>query len=213
VPASARLGDLLADPSFRADGRTAFAGLYSLLGVDDRRVDPSLGCEAGRSAGFECLFRLGAWKKVRRYDWPAILELVQPTGERHRVLLVALGEQSATLMVEGRGHTFSLHEIDELWDGSFILLWKVPPVRSRVISSGMRGEDVEWLWQRLDKIEGRGSERLRRDAFDEELKRRILAFQRSWSLAPDGVVGQETLAHLVLAAHDSGSPSLSRGVQ
>jgi general secretion pathway protein A len=176
-------------------------------------VDPSLECDAGRSAGFECLFRLGAWKKVRRYDWPAILELVQPTGERHRVLLVALGVQSATLMLGGRGHAFPLHEIDELWDGAFILLWKAPPVRSRVMSLGMRGEDVEWLWQRLELIEGRGSERVRRDAFDEELKRRVLAFQRSWSLVPDGVVGQETLAHLVLAVHEVESPSLSRGVQ
>ena len=92
-------------PSVRADGRTAFASLYSLLGIDERRVDPSLGCEAGRSVGFECLSRLGAWKKVRRYDRPAILELVQPSGGRYQVLLVALGEQSATLMLGGRGRT------------------------------------------------------------------------------------------------------------
>jgi general secretion pathway protein A len=212
-PASARLKDLLSDPSVRADGRTAFAGMYSLLGVDDRKLDPSLGCDGGRAAGFECLVRIGAWKKVRRYDRPAILELVRPTGQRHRVLLVALGEQSATLMLGGRGTTFPLHEFDELWDGSFILLWKAPPVHSRVISLGMRGEDVEWVWRRLDMIESRGSDRERRDVFDGELQRRILAFQRSWSLAPDGVVGQETLAHLVLAAQEPGSPSLSRGVQ
>ena len=214
LPASARLKDLLADPSIRADGRSAFASLYSLLGVDDRRVDPGLGCDAGRSVGVECLVRLGAWKKVRRYDRPAILELTQPAGERHRVVLVALGEQGATLMLGGRGYTVPLHELDELWDGSFTLLWKVPPVRSRVLTVGMRGEDVEWLWRRLDLIDGRGAEPVvRRDAFDEELKRRVIAFQRSWSLDADGVVGQETLAHLALAVREPESPSLSRGHQ
>jgi murein L,D-transpeptidase YcbB/YkuD len=77
----------------------------------------------------------------------------------------------------------------------------------------MRGEDVEWLWRRLDLIDGRGAERVRRDAFDEELKRRVIAFQRSWSLDADGVVGQETLAHLALAVREPESPSLSRGHQ
>ena len=211
--ASPRLLDLLADPSLRADDRTAFAGLYSLWGVGDQETDPSLGCDAGRTVGLECLVRVGAWKRVRRYDLPSILELASPTGQRHRVLLITLGDRRATLRLGGQDYTFPLSEIDELWDGSFIVLWKVPPVGSRVLSLGMQGKDVEWLWQRLDAIENRAPEDLHHDVFDARLRQRVLAFQRSWSLATDGVVGQETLAHLVLATREPGSPSLSQPAQ
>jgi len=211
--ASPRLVDLLADSSIRADDRSAFAGLYSLWGVDDQEADPRLGCNAGRTVGLECLARVGAWKRLRRYDLPSILELASPTGERHRVLLIALGEGRATLRLGGQDYTFPLGEIDELWDGSFIVLWKVPPVGSRVLSLGTQGKDVEWLRRRLDAIEHRAPEDLHHDVFDAKLRQRVLAFQRSWSLTADGVVGRETLAHLVLATREPGFPSLSQQAQ
>ena len=47
------------------------------------------------------------------------------------------------------------------------------------------------------------------DLYDAELERRVIAFQRSRSLLPDGRVGGETLAHLVLAARGPDIPSLS----
>ena len=211
--ASPRLVELLADSSIRADDRTAFAGLYALWGVDNQETDPSLGCGAGRTAGLECLVRVGTWKRVRRYDLPSILELASPTGQRHRVLLIALGDQRATLRLGGRDYAFPLGEIDELWDGSFFILWKVPPVVSRVLSLGMRGKDVEWLWRRLDTIENRAAKDQRHDVFDARLRQRVLAFQGTWSLPTDGVVGQETLAHLVLAIREPGFPSLSQPAQ
>jgi general secretion pathway protein A len=211
--ASPHLVDLLADPSIPTDDRTAFADLYALWGVADQEADPSLGCDAGSTVGLECLVRAGPWKRVRRYDRPSILELTIPTGQRHRVLLVALGDGTATLRLGGQDYTFPLGEIDDLWDGAFTVLWKVPTAVSRVLSLGMRGKDVEWLGQRLDAIENKVPAGPRHDAFDATLQQRVLAFQRSWSLAPDGVVGRETLAHLVLATREPGSPSLSQRAQ
>jgi general secretion pathway protein A len=207
--APSRLVDLLAEPSIPADDRTAFAGLFALWGMADHEADASLGCGAGSTVGLECLVRSGAWMRVRRYDRPTILELTLATGQRHRVLLVGLGDGRATLRFGSRDYTFPLGEIDDLWDGSFIVPWKVPAAVSRVLWLGMRGEDVAWLRQRLDGIENKAPDGLRHDVFDATLRQRVLAFQRSWSLTPDGVVGRETLAHLVLAAREPGSPSLS----
>jgi len=211
--ASPRLMDLLAGSSSRADDRTAFAGLYALWGADDQAADLSLGCDARRTLGLECLVLAGAWKRVRRYDLPSVLELVLPTDQRRRVLLVALGDGKATLRFGGQDYAFPLSEIDELWDGLFIVLWKVPPVDSRVLSLGMQGKDVEWLRKRLDAIEHRVPEDLHHDVFDAKLRQRVLAFQQSWSLTADGVVGRETLAHLVLATREPGFPSLSQQAQ
>ena len=204
-----RLADLLSDSSKRGGGDAAFASVFARWGVKYREGSGSLDCDAGLSMGLECLFKVGNWNKLRHLDLPVILELAGPTGERRRVALVALGEESAKLEIAGREYTFPVSEIDRLWDGSFILVWKAPPFVSRLISSGMRGKDVEWLRARLDASEGKTSKGGTSELYDADLERRVIAFQRSRSLTPDGIVGGETLMYLMLAARDSGIPSLS----
>ena len=73
----------------------------------------------------------------------------------------------------------------------------------------MRGPEVEWLRRQLDALDGRTTQGRPSDLYDAELERRVTAFQRSRSLVPDGRVGGETLAHLVLAARGPETPSLS----
>jgi general secretion pathway protein A len=204
-----RLVDLLSDSSKRGGDDAAFSSVFTRWGVEYREGSGGRECDAGRSSGLECLTKVGNWNKLRRLDLPVILELAEPNGERRRVALVALGEDSATLEIAGRGYTFPVGEIDRLWDGSFILVWKAPPFALRLISSGTRGKEVEWLRTRLDAIEGKTSKGRSSDIYDAELERRVIAFQRSRSLVPDGIVGGETLMYLVLAARDSGKPSLS----
>jgi len=208
--ASPSLVQLLADPSGRDDAHAAFASLYSRWRVEYRRGRAGPTCETGRSTGLECLSMVGSWNKLRRFDLPAILELEVPTAGKYRVALVALGEGTATLELGGREYTLPLREIDRFWDGDFLLLWKAAPVGSRLISPGMRGKDVGWLRGRLDELEGHMGKVPDPDIYDEALKRRVLDFQRSRSLVPDGLVGGETLAQLTLAIRDPGTPSLSR---
>jgi general secretion pathway protein A len=208
--ASPSLVQLLADPSGRDDAHAAFASLYSRWRVEYRRGRAGPTCETGRSTGLECLSMVGSWNKLRRFDLPAILELEVPTAGTYRVALVALGEGTATLELGGREYTLPLREIDRFWDGDFLLLWKAAPVGSRLISPGMRGKDVGWLRGRLDELEGHMGKVPDPDIYDEALKRRVLDFQRSRSLVPDGLVGGETLAQLTLAIRDPGTPSLSR---
>ncbi len=207
---SPRLVDLLADPSARGDDHAAFASVHALWGLPYRRAESGLACDAARTEGLECLFRLGNWNRLRRLDLPVILELTGPAGERRRVTLVGLQDDRATVAIGGREYAFSPGEIDQRWDGSFILVWKPPPIGSRVISRGMKGTDVEWLRTRLDALDGTASKSRSPDLYDSELERRVMAFQRERSLNPDGRVGGETLLHLTLANRESGVPSLSR---
>jgi general secretion pathway protein A len=131
------------------------------------------------------------------------------SGQQRRVTLVALGEEQARLAIGGSEHVYPLAEVERLWDGSFILLWKAPPVGARLLSRGMRGKDVEWLRGTLDMLDGAVSGGRPSDVYDAEVEQRVMAFQRSRSLAPDGLVGGETLLHLALAAREPGVPSLS----
>jgi general secretion pathway protein A len=83
-------------------------------------------------------------------------------------------------------------------------------VRSVPIVPGSRGKDVAWLRQRLGEIDGRNGDGAQRDVFDDELKARVVAFQRARSLVADGVVGDETLAQMGTLQRDGGTPRLVR---
>jgi len=208
VPTGPRLAEILADPSRRGNSDTSFSALYAQWGIKVPLGPADLGCTAGRERGFECLFQVGGWPKLRRFDLPAILELVLPAGLRHRVALVALGEESASLSIGGKEYTFPLWEIDGVWDGSFILLWK-PPIAQRRLSLGTRGEDVLWVRRTLDSLEGQPASPSVFDLYDEGLRQRVLEYQRDRSLVPDGFVGSETLVRLSVDLGSTNAPSIS----
>ena len=123
--------------------------------------------------------------------------------------LVGLSNDTARLAIGNRDYTFPLSEIDEVWGGAFILLWK-PPFASRWISPGDRGEDVLWVRRALDKLEGRDPDPADSDLYDEKLRKRILSFQRKRSLIQNGVVQAETLVQLALAFGEPNAPSLKQ---
>jgi general secretion pathway protein A len=201
------LGDLLSDPG--SDRTSAFASLYARWGM---RFDPAkggLGCERGRADGLACLFKTGTWNKLRRFNLPAIIELVTPAGEKRYATVIALGADSVTLAIGPQETRLPLIEVERFWDGPFILLWKPPALRTTILTPGMRGRDVEWLRRRLAEIDGRPAAGPNRDLYDDDLKEQVTAFQRRRALVPDGVAGEETLSHLITAVRDPGVPVLS----
>ncbi len=208
TPASPALADILADLSRSGKSDMSFAALYAQWGVKIPTGPAELGCAAGREHGFDCLFQVGGWPKLRRFDLPAILETILPGGKRQHVTLVALSGGSAVLSIGDREYTFPISEIDQVWDGSFILVWK-PPFASRQLAPGTRGDDVLWLRRTLDSLEGKPANPSIDDLYDPGLRRRIMDYQRSRSLVPDGFAGSETLVRLSVDLGKRDAPSIS----
>jgi general secretion pathway protein A len=188
------------------DRDAAFASLFATWGEDypARRGEP--GCDFARRAGLRCLVKTGTWKVLRRLDLPAVLTLTSSSGDRHYATLTALHQDSATLSVAGETLTFPLTEIEPLWEGAFLALWRTPGVATTDIRPGMASRDVAWLRQQL--AEGGTAERA--TLYDDDLKRRVVAFQRANGLTPDGIVGDETLVRIAAMATDARMPSLSK---
>jgi general secretion pathway protein A len=203
-PSGPRLANLLTDATLERDKRAAFARLYAQWGLTYQN---GLACDQARSTGLRCLFRIGTWDRLRRLNLPAVLELTTPNGDKHYATVVALGERMATLEFGGRRVALAVDEIDHYWDGTFIMLWRTPPVTAIPIEPGQRGHDVEWLRGRLAAIDGVRASAVG-TVFDEALQDRVKAFQRSQLLTADGVVGDETLARLVTVGGDPGLPKL-----
>jgi general secretion pathway protein A len=187
---------LLADPAVASDRDTAFATLFARWGVDAAGTPGAVACERAKREGLDCLPRRGTWMRLRRYNLPAILELTTPAGEPRYAVLTALADDRATLALGPRAVTLPLAAIEPFWDGSFVLFWRPPTVG--VLQPGMRSRDVAWLRHRLGEPEPAATDRRRRDLYDDDLRERVIAFQRSHALVADGIVGEETLAQLSL---------------
>jgi general secretion pathway protein A len=214
APGSAgiRLTDLLSGAGSRRAPLSNVSDLFVRWGLKSSSKSSESGCKAAKARGFECLFLVGSWPKLRRYNIPAILEFVLPTGVRQRVLLAGLNNETATLEISGREYTFPLSEIDRVWDGSFIILWK-PPFAARQLAPGARGQNVFWVKRALDALDKKASAADVSDLYDEGLRKRVASFQKEQSLIQDGSIGTETLVRLTLAIEGPNAPSLSRGTR
>ncbi len=211
-PADLRLADVLSNPDLRGNASYSFARLHALWGVQYPVNTSQLACKAGKEQGVECLFQVGNWPKLRRFNLPAILETTLPNGERNSVALIGLGKNYATLVIKDREYAFPLSEISEVWQGSFILLWR-PPFALKRLAYGSRGEEIKWVRAALDNLDGTAATSEVSDLYDETLRQRVMAFQREQSLIPDGQVGPETLARLSIALEGPESPALARNVR
>jgi general secretion pathway protein A len=189
------------------DRDVAFASLFATWGEDYGARRGEAGCDFARRAGLRCLVKTGTWTVLRRLDLPAVLTLSSTTGERHYATMIELGDDTATLDVAGEKMTFPLAEIERLWDGAFVALWRAPGVTTTDLRPGMVGRDVMWLRQQLTNGNGPAE---RTTVYDDDLRRRVVAFQRANGLTPDGIVGDETLLRIAAMATDARMPSLSK---
>ena len=210
-PPGPSLADLLGEAPADADKTAAFQALYARWRVDYRGKSGDAACDRAREAGLRCLYRSGTWSVVRRLDLPAILPLDSPAGDKRHVVLTGLGDDTATLEVGGRSLALPLREVERAWDGAFIALWRPPSSVTTPIGPGARGKGVVWLRQRLAEVDHKPAGAS--DVYDDELKRRVLAFQRAHQLTADGIAGEETLVRLATLARDSNAPSLSAGAR
>ena len=207
-PARPSLATILAEPAPGNESTAAFAALYARWQVDYRPRTGELACEHARQVGLRCVFRSGSWSIVRRLNLPAILTLNGASGDMRPAVLTALGDDSATLEMAGRTLTLPLREVERVWDGAFVALWRPPSLAAAALAPGTRDRGVPWLRERLAVADGQTPPARSSDLYDDDLKRRVMAFQRSQQLAPDGIVGEETLLRLSIVGGEGTAPSL-----
>ncbi|MEJ2423170.1 MAG: AAA family ATPase [Candidatus Thiodiazotropha sp.] len=188
------------------DHQDAFATLFGYWQVVyPPATQAGTPCDHAESVGLSCIYGRGGWRTLEYYNRPAILELLMEDGQRYQVTVSGLRDDRVTLDINGRRLDFSREEIDRLWNGSYLLLWRPPKLQHERLQLGHSGGDVVWLISMLDRVEGVKTEYDPRQAvFDEALQQRVIRFQRQHALLADGIVGRQTLIQLNQSV--SGSP-------
>jgi general secretion pathway protein A len=211
VPAAERappvsISSLLEANAASTTDAAAYRRLLALWGTalpNDR--DP---CAQAAKAGLACLDQRGSWAQVRVLNRPAILTLNDDQGQRHRVVLRNLDDDTATLVLGERDVRVPLQDLSGSWFGEFTVVWKPKTQRPRDLSVGMSGDQVRWLRRSLAALRGAADADRGDDTYDENLAIAVQNFQRAHRLNVDGIAGIQTQVVLDTALAEPGSPLL-----
>ncbi|WP_455221742.1 AAA family ATPase [Kaarinaea lacus] len=182
-----------------ASKATAFQALYAQWGEElvDTRNDP---CEIAQTKGLNCLTKNGDLQSLQMIDRPAVLRFLAGKDKSAYAALVALDDQSATLMIDGRQLKTTLVELESRWFGDYTVLWRLPPNYNGAIKVGTNGPDVQWLASQLATISGtlsgKESDTIGVVSYDASLIRKVKDFQAQEGLRSDGIAGAQTLIRI-----------------
>ena len=187
---------------------TALATLFGLWGLD---YDGAAGgCEQAATQGLGCLQQRGSWSGLRQLDRPAMLTLVDTTGETHYVVLSGVDGDSVSLSIGGVDVRQPVTELLDLWFGEYQLLWRPPNGAAISLGPGSRGPAVTWLRRSLAEIDERyANTPLDSDIYDPALEQRVREFQRDQRLEVDGLAGQLTQIMITRLLASDATPRLS----
>lgn len=208
TPQADTIDTRLQDYAAQLDPHTSLKRLFTLWGGAYRPNEGSA-CDQAQAQGLRCNLDAASWAALLDRNLPAVLELLGDNGTRYSVLLTGFDGADALLAHQSGIMRFPQAELLRTWTGSSVALWRPPAVITGILQPGAKGLAVQWLARQLDRIEARSSATAA-DVYDAELRDRVMAFQRAHGLAVDGIVGESTLLHLMIAAPDPGIPTLGR---
>jgi general secretion pathway protein A len=186
----------------------AFLRLFGLWGAHYVAGDTDP-CSQAAQQGMECLVQRGSFGQLRVYNRPAILMLNDDAGSKHQVVLAGLDDEHARIDIAGRTHEVGIGELSRYWFGDFVMLWRPGTQKVKPLSVGMRGDEVRWLRESLQRLQGVTAGQPVSDVFDTELSHLVMDFQRQHRLAVDGIAGIQTQIVLASAVAAPDSPLLS----
>ncbi len=165
-------------------------------------------CQALVREQIGCYKSLGDWNNLRQLDRPAILTLSSGRGGVQHVLLRELGADQALLETAAGPMQLPLTQIDLLWTGEFLLLWRRESPES-YIGAKSKPVSIVWLRQQLAEAEGRTLTPPVSGAWDAELREALERFQAAHGLGRVGHAGPRTLIALSNLKPLTGTPTLA----
>jgi general secretion pathway protein A len=175
----------------------AFQALYAQWGEPLSNAAASQDpCDVAPDKGLNCLTKNGDIATLRAIDRPAVLRFLAGRDKSAYATLVALDDNTATVIIDEHQTTASLVELESRWFGDYTVLWRLPPSYNGAIKVGSNGPDVQWLASQLATINGNAPDADGAVSYDATLIRQIKDFQAQEGLRSDGIAGVQTLIRI-----------------
>ena len=176
-----------------SDEKSAWRTLASLWHIDPTAADA---CAAASRQQVRCYKFPATLALLKSLDRPGFLTLRDDSGKSVAVVLVGLGDDSATLVSQdGVTHTVALAALAALWHGEFGTLWRLPPGYTTALGDGATGPLVDRLAALLASIAGEPAP-VGAQTLDGELRTKLVRFQSSHGLSAAGKAGPTTFMQI-----------------
>jgi len=147
------------------------------------------------------------WMQITKLNLPVVLEFVLPNREYRYAALTGQQEQQLAVANGAQTGLFTATEVLSMWSGQAVVIWKPPNSLSSKFWPGARSPVIAWVRERLGVPGQPGNESL----YDDALMARVVEFQTSRGLQPDGIVGALTLLNLQAMGKTTDIPRLNTG--
>ena len=166
-------------------------------------------CQYAKLHRLLCRSSSGGWNKLRSYNRPALIKLIDSERRIGYSLVLGLSTHQATLhVVDDSRIDLPLDSLDPYWFGDFILLWRPPINGTLLISPQASGEIIRWLRKTLSGVPGYAFIDNGSEEYDTALHEAVIRFQLYNGLQPDGLVGPDTMILLNTLTAAPGVPTL-----
>jgi general secretion pathway protein A len=154
-------------------------------------------CEGLIGTGYACIRDQGNWSRIRQLGLPVMLVL---SGAEPQLLLLR-GMRGETLLA-GAGDAPSRlprDAVEKLWFGEYLVAWPQAPDWPSEIHRGETGAAVDIVMEMASFAEPAWQGE---SVFDADFEGWLTRFQQRNGLKPDGIIGPNTLIHLMAPTID-----------
>jgi len=192
---TAPLGAVLDQDGLAHSRSEALARLLDAWGMAFDRSSGLSCTSVTRAHGLRCLTERGTLDELRRLNRVVAL-LLRHQGDEIYLLLTGIDDDLVSVSVAGRVQRVARRDIESMWEGDYVLLWRAPPQGTTTIAEHSEGVDVLWLRQTLNRVPYMEPADVDNSVFDSLLKQKVMAFQRSNNLKVDGEADMHTIMRL-----------------
>ena len=170
--------------------------LFNLWGEKYNRNSNITGCKQARKLLLRCLHKQGNIDTLKELNRPAVLRVTSPNNKRRYITISKINKGVVTVYSGGKQFKLSLNQLDQYWQGKFILLWKTPDEYSVPIAPGTTDIITRWLYNRFNIPTNTSEKTSTGDLYNQTLAGKVRTFQKEHDLNAEGIVGPMTIIHL-----------------
>lgn len=153
-------------------------------------------CKQAASKGLRCLDGSATLRELVGLNRPAVLKLFSDKEKEFYATIRRVDGQNAVLIVGKETMTVGLKEVEQRWLGEYHLLWRAPDAYSAVIRPGDKVPETGWFGRYLSAMQSKKAHRSPL-VYNNDLVGRVKKFQLNEGIMPDGVIGPQTVIHLL----------------